>query len=43
MTPEGVYVRIGATSQKATDELIRQMIIETSELHLKRILVLIRI
>ena len=30
MTPEGVYVRIGATSQNTTDELIRQMIIETS-------------
>ncbi len=30
MTPEGVYIRLGATTQHATSEIIRQMIIETS-------------
>lgn len=30
MTPEGVYVRLGATTQHATNESIRQMIIESS-------------
>ncbi len=30
MTPEGVYIRLGATTQHATNEIIRQMIIETS-------------
>lgn len=30
MTPEGVYVRFGATAQHATKDSIREMIIETS-------------
>ena len=30
MTPAGVYIRLGATTQHATNETIRQMIIETS-------------
>lgn len=29
MTPDGVYIRVGATSQKATDDIIRDMIIES--------------
>lgn len=30
MTPVGVYIRLGATTQHATNEIIKQMIIETS-------------
>ena len=30
MTPIGVYIRLGATTQHATNEIIKQMIIETS-------------
>lgn len=30
MTPEGVYVRLGATAQQATRDLIREMLIESS-------------
>ena len=30
MTPDGVYVRIGATTQKASESLIKEMIIESA-------------
>ena len=42
MTVDGVFVRLGATVQHATKKQLKEMIIDSSEFHLKKTLALIK-